>query len=392
VGRHDFRALALLWLAGAAARIPIIAVPPVLPLLTADLNMSGTEIGLLNGLPVVLFGIAAFPGAFVIGRLGTLPALTLGLLIAATAGALRAESRSTAFLYAMTALMGAGIAVAQPALPTLVRQWLPTRIELGTATYSNGMVLGPIAPIVLSLPLLLPLTGGWRGTLAFWSLPLLAIVAALFLAAPRIPQPPPFAARARMPDKKPRMWRLAWRLGLIFTGTNTVYFGFNAFAPGYLEAAGRTDLISPVLAAFNLGQLPATFLVGVAAHRLQRSPSNAAWLHAAAGIMLLTLLLALLAGAGRLGSWTIVLAAWLGFCNCTSLVFAFALPARLAAPADVPRLSAAMFTISYTCAMGIAVAGGAAWDLSGDARFAFLPIAASVVPMIVLRGQMTDDR
>jgi CP family cyanate transporter-like MFS transporter len=108
--------------------------------------------------------------------------------------------------------------------------------------------------------------------------------------------------------------------------------------------------------------------------------------------MLLTLLLALLAGAGRLGSWTIVLAAWLGFCNCTSLVFAFALPARLAAPADVPRLSAAMFTISYTCAMGIAVAGGAAWDLSGDARFAFLPIAASVVPMIVLRGQMTDDR
>src|SRR5437764_10591359 len=141
---QNYQALALLWLSGAGARITLMAVPPVLPLLAADLNMSGTEIGLLNGLPIVLFAIAALPGSRIIARLGARTTLMLGLLSAALAGALRAESRSTAFLYAMTALMGAGIAIAQPALPTLVRAWLPARIALGTASCSNGMVLGPV--------------------------------------------------------------------------------------------------------------------------------------------------------------------------------------------------------------------------------------------------------
>jgi hypothetical protein len=43
-----------------------------------------------------------------------------------------------------------------------------------------------------------------------------------------------------------------------------------------------------------------------------------------------------------------------------------------------------MFTISYSCAMAIAIACGAAWDLASDALFAFLPIALSAVPIIAL--------
>jgi hypothetical protein len=46
-----------------------------------------------------------------------------------------------------------------------------------------------------------------------------------------------------------------------------------------------------------------------------------------------------------------------------------------------------MFTISYSCAMAIAVLSGAAWDLAGDARFAFLPVGASVLGMIFSRRQ-----
>ena len=97
-------------------RITLLAIPPVLPFLAKDLNMSGTEIGLLNGLPIVLFAIAAVPGSLVIARLGALRTLTLGLLIAAAGGAMRAESRGTAFRYVMTMVMGAGLAIAQPAL------------------------------------------------------------------------------------------------------------------------------------------------------------------------------------------------------------------------------------------------------------------------------------
>src|SRR5581483_5342758 len=49
--------LVLLCLLGATLRITVLAVPPIIPRIQADLHLSGTEIGLLTGLPVFLFAI-----------------------------------------------------------------------------------------------------------------------------------------------------------------------------------------------------------------------------------------------------------------------------------------------------------------------------------------------
>ena len=55
-----------------------------------------------------------------------------------------------------------------------------------------------------------------------------------------------------------------------------------------------------------------------------------------------------------------------------------------AAPADVARLSAAMFTISYSEALLVSVLSGAAWDFAGTPRFAFLPIVIAALPLLFL--------
>jgi CP family cyanate transporter-like MFS transporter len=55
------QAVVLLWLAGIALRLTILAVPPVISLIQSDLHLSGTEIGILSGLPMVLFACAALP-------------------------------------------------------------------------------------------------------------------------------------------------------------------------------------------------------------------------------------------------------------------------------------------------------------------------------------------
>ena len=137
-------------------RITMLAVPPIFLFLAADLNMSGTEIGFLNGLPIVLFAIAALPGSPRFPRLGALPTLILGLLVSAVGGAMRAGSRGVGVLYATTILMGAGLqSHSPPAYPRSTG--MPSRIGLATAAYSNGMVRGPIAPVSLSLPFLLRL-------------------------------------------------------------------------------------------------------------------------------------------------------------------------------------------------------------------------------------------
>ena len=55
-------ALALLWLAGAAIRIPLLAVPPVIPLIHDDLHMTETQVGLLIGMPLMHVRAGRDPG------------------------------------------------------------------------------------------------------------------------------------------------------------------------------------------------------------------------------------------------------------------------------------------------------------------------------------------
>src|SRR5437016_547515 len=55
--REVWIAGSLLWLAGVALRLSILAVPPVIALIQSDLRLSGTEVGVLSGLPLVLIAI-----------------------------------------------------------------------------------------------------------------------------------------------------------------------------------------------------------------------------------------------------------------------------------------------------------------------------------------------
>src|SRR5438874_11586986 len=114
--RHSFTSVLLLCLLGAALRLTVLAVPPVIPVIQADLQLSGTEIGLLTGLPVILFAVAALPGSILIARFGALRTLLLGLLLTAAGGSLRGLAGTAAALYATTMVMAAGVAVMQPAM------------------------------------------------------------------------------------------------------------------------------------------------------------------------------------------------------------------------------------------------------------------------------------
>src|SRR5215813_9798624 len=107
-----FLHILVLWLAGNALRLTILAVPPVIPAI--HLGLSATGVGILGGLPVVLYAVAALPGALLIARLGAARALLAGLVLAAIGGALRGAVPAADWLYATTMLMAAGVAIMQP--------------------------------------------------------------------------------------------------------------------------------------------------------------------------------------------------------------------------------------------------------------------------------------
>ena len=148
-------------------RLAILAVPPVIPLLRDEFNLSGTEIGTLSGMPVILFAVAALVGSRLVARIGVVAAVVAGLLLTAFGSAGRALAADVMLLFAATIVMGAGVAVTQPAMPALVGRWLPHHIVLGTGIYTNGLLVGEILPVSL-FPVLFPLLGeSWRATFVF---------------------------------------------------------------------------------------------------------------------------------------------------------------------------------------------------------------------------------
>src|SRR5262245_677913 len=368
-------ALLLLWLGGAALRLTILAVPPVIPLIHNDLHLSETQVGILTGLPMVLFAGAAIAGSLMIARLGALMALVVGLLLCALGSMLRGVGPHIAMLYFGTVVTAFGVAIMQPSLPSLVRAWLPRRVAFATAVFTNGLLVGEILPAALTIPLVLPaFQQSWQWAFVVWAVPVIGIAAIILAIAPRTPSAAASAVGQRwMPDfRNPMMWRI----GLLLGGVNATYFALNGFLPDYLTRTGRPDLINAALTALNLGQLPASFLLLASADRMVRT----VWSYLVCGAVCLACVLAMLLG----GAWVIVAAAVWGCFGAAVLVLVLALPPLISPPDDVHRMAAGMFTISYSCAVVVPIISGALWDFTGSTVAPFIPMIVCMISLIGL--------
>jgi CP family cyanate transporter-like MFS transporter len=169
----------MLWLFGLCLRSTVLAIPPIIPMIHDSLALTQAQVGALASLPVLLFSFAAVPGAILIARFGAFRVLVAGTLLTGLGSALRGAAPDAALLFATTFVMGVGIAIMQPALPSVVREWVPQRIALGTAAYSNGLLMGEAFAASLTIPAVLPAVGNdWRLALVAWSLPVFLIAAA----------------------------------------------------------------------------------------------------------------------------------------------------------------------------------------------------------------------
>jgi CP family cyanate transporter-like MFS transporter len=381
-----FVALGLLWLAAAAMRIPLLVVPPIIPLIHDDLHMTETQVGALTGMPLIMFALAAVPGSILIARFGAILVALAGLMVTAFASAARSAAPDVWMLYLATAAMGCGIAILQPALPTLVRLWTPTRVWLASAVYTNGMVVGATLGSAFTIPLVLPLVGGsWRADLLLWSAPVFAAALLYVVVALRSPSARPAKLAAPIhwwPDwKSPRLWLLGLTLG----GNNALFFATNAFVPDYLTATGRPDLIALTLGWLNGAQLIASFVLLVMAETLQRKH----WPFTIFGPLAVLGLIGILLGDGI---WIVLAAALMGFAASVTFVVTFGLPAMLARPDDVHRMAAGMFAISYTLAVIVPIVCGAIWDITDVPWTAFIPLGMCGIGLTVSGALLTSRK
>lgn len=373
------RALILLWLAGVALRLTILALPPVLHAVEVEFRLRGLDIGILTAIPSLFFALAALPGAALIGRFGAVPSLLAGLLINALGAAARGFTGDVIGLELATCVMCLGVAIMQPAMPTLVRSWTPARVGLGSATYTCGLLCGEVLPILWPFAPDLPVIGGgWRAVLFQWSLPVLATAVVIAISQPR-PAP-------KLNSRATRTWpnwrnRSIWKVGLLLGAVNASYFGLNGFLPGWLSKAGGASVIQPALLALNAAQIPASLLMMVFVERLALRRGG----YVVAGSLVLAGSVGLATGPVSLA---VPFAAVAGFSLGCLLTMALALPPLTVAAEEVPGFSAAVFTVSYTTAVLTALLTGLL-ENSGPSRWtSILPIAAAALAVVAIGATM----
>lgn len=377
---NNFRAarasFGLLWICGVSLRLTVLSVPPVISLIQQDLNLSGTEIGLLSGMPVVVFAIFAAPGSFVVARMGVRGALVCGLLIAAGGTLLRIGVANAWQLYLTTVLMSVGIAIMQPSMAAAVREWAPERSVFGTAVYTNGLIMGEIIPVATMLPFVLPyFSESWRLALGVWAVPLIAAAVTVAIFAPR--------SAANTAGKVSVGWlpkwnsRLNWRIGITLGSITSAYFCLNGFLPARLNAIGHQELISAALTGLNAGQVPASFLLLLTADKLQ----GKRWPYLVLGALSSACVVGILTTAS---AWTVFWASLAGFSLGAALALGLALaPLLCDNPNDVALTSAAAFAIAYGFAMLVSFISGVAWDLAGNVNAVLIPILLGSLPIFV---------
>jgi len=145
-------------------------------------------------------------------------------------------------------------------------------------------------------------------------------------------------------------------------------------------------LAGPALISLNGAQVFALILLFLVASRLQRR----VWPFLLFGPVMLAGFLGLILVHSPLA--VLVCTGLIGISTVMTMTPILALPALLAAPADVARTAAGMLTISYTCAIVIPTICGALWDLTGKPWIVFVPLCLCAIALTVLGAIVSRRR
>jgi CP family cyanate transporter-like MFS transporter len=345
-----FAAVVLL---GANLRAVFSSLPPLLEDVRADLGLSAAAAGLLTTLPLICFGVLAPLAPLLVRRVSIEQLLAACTTLTAIGTGLRGTG-GTAGLFAGTLVAGSAVAVAQAAVPTLIRVRFPRHSGGLTGAFSMSLTLGAALAAGTVVPLERLFDDSWRRALAVFAVPAL-IAAVLWLPTARRERTVVHRAQSFGFRNLARSWSLAAYFGL---QSMAFYCGLT-WVPAILQDDGYSEAAAGSLQALgNLLQLVPALVVPVVASRLgnQRLLLLATVAIAALGF------LGLLLGPGAAPVWMMLIGVGQG----GALGLALILPVlRGAGAAAVAALTALSLSAGYLLASVGPTLLGLARDLSG---------------------------
>ncbi|PWH85035.1 CynX/NimT family MFS transporter [Brumimicrobium oceani] len=237
-------------------RPALSGIGPLIEFIQQDIAISETLLGLLTTLPLLAFGVISTITPLFTKRFGIGNTLT-GALILLTSGILIRSIGGIFSLYLGTILLGIAIAFGNVLIPALIKRNFPHKAGIVTSLYSGIMSFGAAIAAGLSVPLVVELNLGWRGSLAIWAV--LAIIA-LIIWIPNIKRinrtPPRRSFKEAM--KKLSGSLLVWKLALYMGLQSLAFYVVLAWLPAILIDRG----IDASYAGWMLSLSQATGIIG----------------------------------------------------------------------------------------------------------------------------------
>jgi MFS transporter, CP family, cyanate transporter len=268
-------------------RAMITGLPPVFPELQSVLHVSAASLAVLAAVPVLCFGVFSGAGAPLSRRYGEERVLAGALLLLAGGLVLRSVAPS-ALLFPGTIVAGAGIALMNVLLPSLVKRRMPARAGLVIGLYLLMLSGGAIVGSALAVPIFNAAghdMAAARLTLGLWAGP--AIIAALVWTPQLRYRTLPERAGPGSGALALRKHALAWQVTLFMGVQSLSYYACLSWFPTMFRDHGASAAYAgTLLALMNLGNAITALAVPVLAQRLadQRLLAAAAIVATAGGL------------------------------------------------------------------------------------------------------------
>ncbi len=250
-------------------RSTITGLPPVFPELQSVLHISAGGLAVLAAVPVLCFGVFSGSGAPLSRRYGEERVLCAALLLIVVGLVLRSLAPS-ALLFPGTIIAGAGIALMNVLLPSLVKRRMPDRAGLVIGLYLLALTAGAITASALAVPVFTAAGGGLPATrliLGLWAGP---AVIALLIWLPQLRfRTMPESGQARQAGALAmRRHALAWQVTLFMGLQSLAYYAALSWFPTMFRDRGVSAASAGgLLALMNLGNAVTALAFPVLAQR-----------------------------------------------------------------------------------------------------------------------------
>ncbi len=168
-----FFLMALFWLAMVLRSI-IATLPPVLPMVQRQLEMSNVLAGATTTIPLICFGVFAFVTPTLQKRYGITTSMTLALVLIAIGTMIRIFP-FTYILILSSFCIGIGTALTNVLFPVTLRSHYPNNIAFAMGIFSFIINIGAGVGSI-STPFLLSIGMSWNAALSIWTIPALLVI------------------------------------------------------------------------------------------------------------------------------------------------------------------------------------------------------------------------